>query len=354
MHGTHSWRASYYQTHSSERQRGVPSLLISFCFFKGVSRKTQHQQPRIHLTNPKTQSQGTQTATAAECARCCARLAAQQRLHHAHGGETGSQGDAADNLLNAVHSSLSNMSPSWPAPLTNTGLLTHRQANANLVVCSLCSFPAHFSFLHDLEDPEREQQHGQISGTYPVVLGALGTSTGRKPTSAVKIMDTAALPDLCPAPSGPQERRFSHYVYCRQARFISLKIILKGRGEEGGIIDADTPELQQSPGREQKVPQPDSAGPKKARGTSVGLNNQHHTWKIRPNTFLARFCCRGTDSHTSSRISCCPSQLQGILPHAAPNHPSPRRGLTPTSAPLRAVTPYSRISIIIPVTFIPA
>lgn len=211
-----------------------------------------------------------------------------------------------------------------------------------------------------------------MSGTYPMVLRALGTSTGRKPTSAVKIMDTAALPDLCPAPAGPQERRFSHYVYCRQARFIALKIILKGRGEEGGIIDADTPELQhsdadpghsngdglaggrQSMGREQKATQPDSAGPKKARGTSVSLNNQHQMWKIRPNTFLARLCCRGTDSHTSSRISCCPSQLQGILPHAAPNHPSPRRGLTPTSAPLRALTPYSRISIIIPVTFIPA
>lgn len=127
MHGTHSWRASYYQTHSSERQRGVPSLLISF-FFKEVSRKTRHQQPRIHLTNPKKQqSQDTQTATAAECARCCARLAAQQRLHRAHGDEAGSQGDAADDLLSAVHSSLSNVYPSWPALLTNTGLLTHHQ-----------------------------------------------------------------------------------------------------------------------------------------------------------------------------------------------------------------------------------
>lgn len=115
MHGTHSWRANYYQTHSSERQRGVPSLLISF-FFKEVSRKTRHQQPRIHLTNPKKQqSQDTQTATAAECARCCARLAAQQRLHRAHGDEAGSQGDAADDLLSAVHSSLSNVHPSWPA-----------------------------------------------------------------------------------------------------------------------------------------------------------------------------------------------------------------------------------------------
>lgn len=158
-------------------------------------------------------------------------------------------------------------------------------------------------------------------------------------------------------------------------RFISLKIILKERGEEGGIIDANTPELQhsdddpghsngdglaggrRSPGREQIVPRPDSVGcepqPQKARDAFVSLNNQDHTCKIRPNTVLARFCCRGTDSHTSSCISCFPSQLQGTLLHAAPNHPSPRRGSTPTSVPLQAVTPYSRISIIIPVTFTP-
>lgn len=143
MHGTHSWRANYYQTHSSERQRGVPSLLISF-FFK-VSRKTRHQQPRIHLTNPKKQqSQDTQTATAAECARCCARLAAQQRLHRAHGDEAGSQGDAADDLLSAVHSSLSNVHPSWPALLTNTDLLTHQQVKSQprcvLPLLISCSF----------------------------------------------------------------------------------------------------------------------------------------------------------------------------------------------------------------------
>lgn len=113
-------------TFKREAARGAESAY--FFFFKEVSRKTRHQQPRIHLTNPKKQqSQDTQTVTAAECARCCARLAAQQRLHRAHGDEAGSQGDAADDLLSAVHSSLSNVYPSWPALLTNTDLLTHQQ-----------------------------------------------------------------------------------------------------------------------------------------------------------------------------------------------------------------------------------
>lgn len=116
-------------TFKREAARGAESAYFFF-FFKGVSRKTRHQQPRIHLTNPKTQSQDTQTVTAAECARCCARLAAQQRLHRAHGDEAGSQGDAADDLLSAVHSSLSNVYPSWPALLTNTGLLTHQQVKS--------------------------------------------------------------------------------------------------------------------------------------------------------------------------------------------------------------------------------
>jgi len=106
--------------------------------------------------------------------------------------------------------------PTSPTPLTNKGLI-QQKANFNLLAHSLHPVPAQLLLLHDLEGPEREEHYGRLSETYPTMLRESGTSIGREPTCAAKIMDFAALPDLCPVPPGSPGTALSHYVYCAQA-----------------------------------------------------------------------------------------------------------------------------------------
>lgn len=117
----------------------------------------------------------------------------------------------------AVHAPLSNVYLNLSSSTDQHGSSRPTTSKLQPLAHSLHLFPAHFLLLHDLEGPEGEEQHGRLSEAYPTVLRASGISIGREPTSAVKIMDLAMLPDLCPGLPGPTGTALSHYVYCGQA-----------------------------------------------------------------------------------------------------------------------------------------
>lgn len=68
----------------------------------------------------------------------------------------------------------------------------------------------------------------------PTGLGAAGISTGMESTFAVKIMDLATLPDLCPVPPGSPGTALSLYVYWQGEIHFTNGVKNRSEGEGGG------------------------------------------------------------------------------------------------------------------------
>lgn len=71
----------------------------------------------------------------------------------------------------------------------------------------------------------------------PTGLGVAGISTGMESTFAVKIMDLAPLPDLCPAPPGPPGTALSLYVYWEGEIHFTNGVKDRSEGEGGRKVE---------------------------------------------------------------------------------------------------------------------